>query len=317
MPKVSVIIPTYNRVKLLPEALDSVLNQTYRDFEIIIVDDGSMDNTKEIVESYINLQTRQPVNPLTIRYIYQENKGPAAARNTGIKQVRGEYIAFLDSDDSWLPEKLEKSINFITQNKFDWMCTAFYRVLELEGKLEQKVACVEDSYLDTSRQNLNLIKNGLFFFSDVPLFTSSILVRKFSFEKSGLFDETFKIGEDFDMFLRFEENNLLGGYLNEPLCTYRINGSSITQSENISGLKESLRLAKKHALLLGLQKQHIRKSYSEFLWRCADIFFGSGKYWDSLSCLIKSICFYPSLAKFKKIFRLLMGRVKISYENSN
>ncbi len=317
MPKVSVIIPTYNRAKFLPRALESVLRQTYRDFEIIIVDDGSTDNTKEIVESYINLQTRQPVNPLTIRYVYQENKGPGAARNTGIKQARGEYIAFLDSDDMWSQERLEKTVNYIEIHNFDWVCTASYRVMETNGEKEKEPYYIQSDFLDSSGKELNLLKNGLFFFSSVPIYLISLLIRKNCFEKVGFFDETFRIGEDFDMFLRFEENNLRGGYLNEPLSIYRINQTSITQSENISGLKESLRLAKKHALLLGLQKRHIRKSYSEFLWRCADIFFGSGKYWDSLSCLIKSICFYPSLAKLKKIFRLLMGRVKISYENSN
>ena len=103
-PKVSVIIPTYNRQKLLPKAIKSVLNQTFKNFELIIVDDGLTDNTKEIIKEF---QKRDP----RIKYIWQENFGaPAGPKNTGIKNSKGEYIAFLDDDDEWLPEKLERVI---------------------------------------------------------------------------------------------------------------------------------------------------------------------------------------------------------------
>ncbi len=101
-PTVSVIIPTYNRANLVSRAIKSVLNQTYQDFEIIVVDDCSEDNTEEIVKSF---------NDSRIRYIkHKKNKGGSAARNTGIKRARGKYIAFLDDDDEWLPSKLEKQI---------------------------------------------------------------------------------------------------------------------------------------------------------------------------------------------------------------
>ena len=101
-PKVSVIIPTYNRAHLVGRAIRSVLNQTYQDFEIIVVDDGSTDNTEEVVKSF---------NDPRIRYIrHEENKGAAAARNTGIKAAKGKFIAFQDSDDEWLPKKLEKQM---------------------------------------------------------------------------------------------------------------------------------------------------------------------------------------------------------------
>lgn len=99
IPTVSVVIPTYNRAHLVGRAIQSVLNQTYQDFEIIVVDDGSTDNTEEVVKSF---------NDPRIRYIrHDQNRGGSAARNTGIKMARGEYIAFQDSDDEWLPEKLE------------------------------------------------------------------------------------------------------------------------------------------------------------------------------------------------------------------
>ncbi len=96
MPAVSVIIPAYNCSVYLPEAIESVLTQTYTDIEIIVVDDGSTDDTPEVVAPYLD----------RIRYIRQSNKGLPAARNTGIRASGGEFVALLDGDDSWLPEKL-------------------------------------------------------------------------------------------------------------------------------------------------------------------------------------------------------------------
>ena len=101
--KISIVIPTYNRVDFLPKAIQSVLNQTYRNWEMIIVDDGSTDNTEEIVKGYKESR---------IQYIvHKYNLGLSAARNTGIKKSRGEYIAFLDSDDEWFPEKISCQMN--------------------------------------------------------------------------------------------------------------------------------------------------------------------------------------------------------------
>src|SRR4051812_8191379 len=96
-PTVSVVVTTFNRAVLLEHTLQSVLNQTYRDFEVVLVDDGSTDATAEVASKY------KPV----VKYIYQANKGQSPARNTGIKAARGEFVAFVDDDDLWLPEKLE------------------------------------------------------------------------------------------------------------------------------------------------------------------------------------------------------------------
>ena len=103
-PTGSVIIPTYNRARMVDRAIQSVLSQTYQDFEIIVVDDASTDNTQEVVKECMFRDKR-------VRYIkHEKNKGGSAARNTGIKNEHGEYVGFLDSDDEWLPTKLEKQI---------------------------------------------------------------------------------------------------------------------------------------------------------------------------------------------------------------
>jgi len=99
--KISIIIPSYNRQNLLPKAIDSLLGQTYPYFEIIIVDDGSTDNTRTVLKKYLDDR---------IRYVYQENGGPAAARNRGIKEARYSLLAFLDSDDWFAPEKPETQL---------------------------------------------------------------------------------------------------------------------------------------------------------------------------------------------------------------
>ncbi|GAH83893.1 unnamed protein product, partial [marine sediment metagenome] len=107
---VSVIIPTYNRADMVGRAIQSVINQTYQDFEIIIIDDASTDNTREVAREFQEREKR-------IKYFKHEiNKGGGAARNTGIKNSKGEYIAFLDSDDEWYPEKLEKQIEIFNKN---------------------------------------------------------------------------------------------------------------------------------------------------------------------------------------------------------
>src|SRR3990170_3473675 len=106
MSKVSVIIPAYNSARFLPEAIESVLAQTYKDYGIIVIDDGSTDNTKETLEPYFD----------KIKYIYQQNQGAASARNTAIRHSQGEYIAFLDADDVWLPEKLHIQVEYLNNN---------------------------------------------------------------------------------------------------------------------------------------------------------------------------------------------------------
>jgi glycosyltransferase involved in cell wall biosynthesis len=121
-PTVSVIIPTYNRAHLIGRAIQSVLKQTYQDFEVIVVDDGSIDNTEEVVKK---IQENR-----VYYYKHDKNKGGSAARNTGISLAKGEYIAFQDSDDEWLPEKLEKQIGvFNNQTKnVGVVYTGFYRI---------------------------------------------------------------------------------------------------------------------------------------------------------------------------------------------
>ena len=131
---VSIIMPTYNCAKFIAESIDSVIAQTYTNWELIIVDDCSTDNTKEILTSYLQ---KYP----NIHYTFlTENSGPAVARTEALKQAKGDYIAFLDSDDIWCPEKLSKQIVFMKENNIAFSCTG-YEQIEENGK-SKKIAII-------------------------------------------------------------------------------------------------------------------------------------------------------------------------------
>lgn len=186
-PKVSVIIPTYNRAYLIDKAINSVLSQTYRDYEIIIVDDGSTDNTREVVKGFVDSR---------INYIFHANNlGVSAARNTGIKASRGEYIALLDSDDEWLPEKLEKQV-VILKNESPEVGV----VCSWQFNINENGEYIGSSYLP--KKGGNIYENLLY--TD-PISVPTLLIRKECFEKVGLFDDLLNGQEDWDMWIRISK----------------------------------------------------------------------------------------------------------------
>ena len=145
---VSVIIPTYNRAATLARAMESALRQSYDDLELIVVDDGSTDGTKELVSSFSDAR---------VRYVYQENAGACRARNRGVEEARGELIAFQDSDDEWLEDKLEKQVAFLEEQGADMVYCAldsFFETGEREGVLPAKFPPVKQSREETVRQML-------------------------------------------------------------------------------------------------------------------------------------------------------------------
>jgi cellulose synthase/poly-beta-1,6-N-acetylglucosamine synthase-like glycosyltransferase len=233
MSKISVIIPTYNAAKYIREALDSVLAQTYPVHEIIVVDDGSTDNTRDIVKSYVRPKTEDqrpktlhptPLtlhhNSTTISYIYQENNGPASARNTGIRAATGEYIAFLDADDLWLPEKLEKQMKLFESNDYAFV------YCDMSHAVENKV--IHQSYLKDRGYKFfgsgNIYRNLL---KENFIFTPTVIIQKEVFEKIGYFDETYKICEDYKMWLKIA-NKYQIGFVDEPLVIRRRVETNIT-----------------------------------------------------------------------------------------
>jgi len=199
MPEVSVIIPTYNRWEFLNEAVESVLNQTYRDFELIVVDDGSTDTDRKILDCYSG----------EIKVIYQTHSGVSKARNTGIHAAQGNYITFLDSDDLWNYCKLEKQIQFFSSNQD-------YQV------------CYSDEIWIRNGKRVNPGKkhrkySGWIFEYCLPLCIispSSVMIKGDVFDEVGLFDESLPACEDYDLWLRISAKYPIY-FLEEPLITKR------------------------------------------------------------------------------------------------
>jgi len=189
--RISVVIPVYNRISLLQKAIDSILSQTIQPYEIIVVDDGSTDNAQGIIK------TKYP----QIKYIYQENQGVSSARNTGIKHSSGDYIALLDSDDTWEKEKLEKHINFIIENPN-------FRVSQTDEKWIRN-----GKFVNPKKKHKKL--GGKIFIPSLELCLvspSAVMIEKTVFDDFGVFDTSLPACEDYDLWLRvsaFEEIGLL------------------------------------------------------------------------------------------------------------
>ncbi len=181
-PFVSVIIPTFNRGWILSEAVDSVLSQDYAPFELIVVDDGSTDKTAEILSSYADPR---------LRVHFQPNRGVSAARNRGIEQTTGELIAFLDSDDLWLPGKLSAQVQFFQDHSNALICQTE------EIWIRNKVR--------VNPKNRHQKPSGDIFQASLDLCLvspSAVMIRRSLFDEAGLFDENLPACEDYDLWLR-------------------------------------------------------------------------------------------------------------------
>ncbi|MDD5680054.1 MAG: glycosyltransferase [Candidatus Omnitrophica bacterium] len=193
MLKISVIIPTYNRANYICNAIDSVLAQTYKDFEIIVVDDGSTDNTKEILTTYGG----------SAKYIYQQNQGVSSARNRGIKEAIGEYVAFLDSDDEWDERKLEKQVKLFEKEPSVYLQYCYARFVNVQEKRD----FIMPEYVTRTFEDLVLshYKNKN---ADLP--TSTVMIRKLCFDQIGCFDENLPCIEDYELWLRIAKKFAIG-----------------------------------------------------------------------------------------------------------
>ncbi len=221
-PTVSIIIPTYNRRQLIARSIESVLNQTYRDFELIVVDDGSTDGTSEVVAGF---------NDQRIRYIrHEKNRGEAAARNTGIKAARCDYIAYQDSDDEWLPEKLARQMELLEEAspQVGVVYTGFWKAEN------QRRTYIPFSWVNQKNGNIHkeLLK-GNFIGSPVAL------IKKECFDKVGLFDERLRNLVDWEMWLRISKQYHFR-CVDEPLAIAHYDSDNV--SDNPASLIDALKL---------------------------------------------------------------------------
>ena len=207
---ISIITPTYNCGKFIARTMDSALAQTYKNWEMIIVDDCSKDNTKEIVEEYMKNDSR-------IKYhILDKNSGAAVARTTAMKLAEGNYMEFLDSDDIWMPEKLEKQIKWMEENGYDFSCTAYEQIDEEDNLLGKKIKTIKKT--DYNRLLL-----------DCPVGNSTVM---YNVDKMGKFEvpDIRKRNDDALWLQMLKKEKYIWG-MPDVLMKYRIRQNSISSNK--------------------------------------------------------------------------------------
>lgn len=223
-PRVSVVIPTYNREKLIPKAIDSVIAQTYQNVEIVVVDDGSSDHTLDVIKAYDR----------DILYVFQENRGIAGARNTGMQKCSGDYIAFLDSDDYWKPEKLARQMRLFHEHPEYGLVASQCASVEADGSFREKNRPGTSGWILQSLFRKNFIR------------TSSAVITRRCMEKVGLFDATLREGEEYDYWLRIAAVFPIG-FINESLAVY-VDNPKGASTDSLAGRLHRLRILEKDYL---------------------------------------------------------------------
>lgn len=245
--KVSVIIPTYNGSKYIKKAIESVLNQSFKDFEIIVINDGSTDNTEGILREYI--EDRK------IIYLFQNNSGQASARNKGIEISKGFYIAFIDDDDEWLNiDKLNKQIDFLENNQ-DYVMVGTNGIIMDESEIK-----IMDYIVPETNQSIKesiLLKN--------PFILSSVVVRKDILNKVGLFyvEKYVRGNEDYNLWLKV---GVLGRLFNlkETMTRYTVRGGNTSSNYKKSILKSNIKFIKEYKNKYPNYKKALLFSYLKF-----------------------------------------------------
>lgn len=269
-PQVSVIIPAYNASAYLPEAIDSVLGQSFSDIEVLVIDDGSTDETEHLVRRYRS----------AIKYLRQPNRGVSSARNRGIAQSVGRYIAFLDADDTWLPHRLERQLAAL-QDQPNYRATyaAFTVVDESLNPLgisrnQRQASALED-----------LLLRG-----NVVATPSTVLCERALFELVGGFDPALSQCADWDMWVRLAaQTEFL--YLDEPLVTYRQHSTNMSrnapllESDSLQVLKKGFAMPDLPASLRAQQQTALARNYMVL----AGTYFHAHCYWDFMRCAVRAV----------------------------
>ena len=218
MPKVSVIIPTYNVASYIAETLDSVFAQTFADFEVIVINDGSPD-TEDLERALAGFIDR-------INYLKQENRGASAARNTGLRAAQGEFVAFLDADDLWLPNYLAEQIKFMRTRDCDLVCA--------DAEVFSEASHEEKTYMESLMADAPATGDVTFLGllgAEQNLITSGVVVRRERVLEVGLFDEALRNSQDFDLWLRLARRGTRMAYQRRALLRYRSRDNSLSGDE--------------------------------------------------------------------------------------
>jgi GT2 family glycosyltransferase len=285
--RVSVVVPTYNRAELLKQTLRSIQSQTLQPLEVIVLDDGSTDHTAQVCAELGN----------SIRYIRQENRGLAAARNAGIQAATGEWIAFCDSDDLWTPDKLAVQLDVLERTGAGWSITDFGLIdsdgvaIAGEGGFQKSFPAVSESGVSAERYLREWLERrevrsgdvtivaytgdayGMLFLGNVALPSSAIVARNV-IDRVGVFDETFRVAEETQFFHRVASQADVAVVM-QPLCKYRVGHASIIAGdqeplirnairslEQAVSLRAALTRKERKAVRTGRQRLHTKLAYA-------------------------------------------------------
>ena len=289
-PKVSVIIPCYNGEKFIGEAIESVLNQTYQDFEIIIVDDGSTDNSKTVIEHYLD-------DKRVSYFQHQENRGIARTRNSGIKRAKGEYIAFLDNDDIWLSSKLEEQLALFSTSEVGLVCCG---MLFFDESGAISVFNPGSTFSQERTLKTLFIK---------PSNSGSVMCfRRACLDSVGWFDVRYTGWDDYELLMRAATKFQIR-YTGTPLIKKRIHAVSesvrkkdVLRDEYISSILN--KIIEYHPFL----KQHRRKKMAQLYMGQAQSAFKRRETGETIRYLIKSITNHPlSLRIYVLLLCVMLG----------
>lgn len=284
---VSVVIPMYNRERTIQRAVDSVLNQTYKNIEVLVVDDGSTDNSVQMLDKYNN--------DVRVKVFCQEtNQGANAARNRGIREAKGEYIAFHDSDDEWLPEKIEKQLKYMKEKQLAVSFCAFKRYHN------DAVQIIPDISKELTSQNIRKkLKRGNI------IGTPTLVIHRKVIENVGMFDEEMPRLQDYEYVIRIARKYDIG-FINEVLINeYELAGC-------ISLNQKSMHQA--YALLL---KKHADFIDVDYIWneylRTADIMENLDVCWESFDAIIDDITKGNRYCTKERLYKATIQRQNARY----
>jgi glycosyltransferase involved in cell wall biosynthesis len=277
MPKVDVIIPAYNAAKYLAAALESVIAQTFEDWKILLIDDGSTDNTAEVVAPFI-----ERLGP-KLQYISKPNGGLPAARNTAIRNSSSEFLALLDADDIWLPSRLTELLRCFDDRPRVGLAYGLISWIDADGMI-----------IDTFSGNRNHVEGRIathIYTRKVHLPCPTVTFRRSCVDEVGLFDETMRATEDRDLWLRIALRYEVA-FVPKVLALYRLSAGSMSTDPGRM-LKAQLQFVEKHYGAPGCGRVARRVALGEIYKHQAELLKGRGDSWGCIRNSLRSLALYP------------------------
>ncbi len=274
--KVSIIMPAYNVSGTISESIESVLKQTYKNWELVIVNDCSKDDTLQVIAPFIQAEPKIKLVDLT------KNVGLPAARNAGVENAIGEFIAFLDSDDLWSPEKLKSQINFHIKNPDCAISHTDFEAFNQNGKVKRPLKKI----LESNKLKRGVLLPTLYYKNLIGVLT--VMMKKNLFWEVGGFDASLWTLEDHDLWIRIAEKGYQYGYLRNVLASYRISPNGI--SKTLGKYKKAQKtFAEKHVLKIQKSKPVADKTKGNYYRHFGTAYFKKGEHKIAHLYFLKSL----------------------------